>query len=487
MKPASTPASIPDPGVWPRRLSSTEAATASELRRIDPHLAGLFERGLRLADDIDEPGIGYLVAHVGRELSRGVVSSLTGETLVRPESDVENAGGQTRFRKRIAEALDLPETDPHVISWFRSHQTLVSSTHWRDSAPSSEEIRESFVALVGLLFGRIAPYFDTQAELDELLHIDVPSPDDVERLKRSSIRYSQRQYFFSRLTNADWLRLLSADGFFGNPPDRRVHEDESWSLQRWPEGEALARLAAEAPDVVVAEFSSIPKDNSNPAVWDGVATAALAMRPTDASCLVPQLFAALKNAPPVLFPHSIIRVIQRLAEAGDRDAAFQLTEALLFVGGKSPRRRPAGGAVKSTRRWRLDQWEDLPESDVRQEDLRGLTWFVRTPYVPDEGVLTLGLRTLRASRGEAIGYGAIWEPLARLADVDASRTFRMAELLIEAALDRPHPHITFEQTQHVLACALAADDADTRDRSVQLIHTLGERGYVEFGQLLEGR
>ena len=83
--------------------------------------------------------------------------------------------------------------------------------------------------------------------------------------------------------------------------------------------------------------------------------------------------------------------------------------------------------------------------------------------------------------------GAIWEPLARLADVDASRTFRMAELLIEAALDRPHPHITFEQTQHVLACALAADDADTRDRSVQLIHTLGERGYVEFGQLLEGR
>ncbi len=1132
----STPASIPDLGVWPRRLSSTEAATASELRRIDPHLAGLFERGLRLADDIDEPGIGYLVAHVGRELSRGVVSSLTGETLVRPESDVENAGGQTRFRKRIAEALDLPETDPHVISWFRSHQTLVSSTHWRDPAPSSEDIRESFVALVGLLFGRIALYFDTQAELDELLHIDVPSPDDVERLKRSSIRYSQRQYFFSKLTNADWLRLLSADGFFGNPPDRWVHEDESWSLQRWPEGEALARLAAEAPDVVVAEFSSIPKDNSNPAVWDGVATAALAMRPTDASCLVPQLVAALKNAPPVLFPHSIIRVIQRLAEAGDRDAAFQLTEALLFVGGKSPRRRPAGGAVKSTTvflrlddfdfndflrqalpaleavdalgafdllskklarainaaapeegepypgyssmrcrdlnqpdpndvlgqlasavagvavrassdpqkteqvlanldeheheifqriwlyvlaaagplaqdrldiffrdrasleptfggretaavvreqfenaspdarltfqrvleagpseteverpepqsderadarrgwqrrrltwfrdripaplqnlarrveatgerpspreeglaedgfyvggggyvgdrspisveqlvnlgpadfveylitwrpepssftsptregldgtlleyatsqpadalrralslvdrladaenipgyvnsllrgirgaietgapidwteafrlvgnlvphideqitleptgtrshrpwrwlstevvefltaacrknvipraqnetlwlvteeiirsrhtwetdndepftsiedvltatintaagratkmllevalatfrttlgvpendatdehreaaktvvapklrplleqvlgrtgsgavvaqavvgtyvpqihfldrtwvlevasrlfengtsdplgcpawggyitharlfndvfadlrpwyqraatdmpmlldvssqpgdhrsltkhlaehvcdafmrglieiddhdqllatvfghlpgsehvhiswrifrgwsdvtrpvggqhiarlvqfwRWRLDQWEDLPESDVRQEDLRGLTWFVRTSYVPDEDVLTLGLRTLRASRGEATGYGAIWEPLARLADVDASRTFRMAELLIEAALDRPHPHITFEQTQHVLACALAADDADTRDRSVQLIHTLGERGYVEFGQLLEGR
>ena len=129
---------------------------------------------------------------------------------------------------------------------------------------------------------------------------------------------------------------------------------------------------------------------------------------------------------------------------------------------------------------------------------------MRTPYVPDEDVLTLGLRTLRASRGEAIGYGAIWEPLARLADVDrkgglirfhepedrfvvASRTFRMAELLIEAALDRPYPHITFEQTQHVLACALAADDADTRDRSVQLIHTLGERGYVEFGQLLEGR
>ena len=344
----SAPSSIPDPGVWLRHLSSTEAATASALRRIDPQLAGLFERGLRLADNLDEPGIGYLVAHVGRELSRGVVSRLTGETPVRLEPDVENAEGQTRFRKRIAEALDLPETDPHVSSWFRSHQTLVSSAHWRDHAPSSEDIRESFVDLVGLLFGRIAPYFDTQAKLDELLHIDVPSPDDVERLRRCSLRYAQRQYFFSKLTNAGWLQPLSGAGFFRNPPDRLVYEDESWSLQRWPEGEALARLAAGAPDVVLAEFSSIPKDNSNPAIWNGVATAALAMRPTHASCLVPQLVAALKNAPPVLFPGSIVRVIQRLAEAGDRDAAFQLTEALLFVGGKSPRKGSAGRAVKST-------------------------------------------------------------------------------------------------------------------------------------------
>ena len=136
-------------------------------------------------------------------------------------------------------------------------------------------------------------------------------------------------------------------------------------------------------------------------------------------------------------------------------------------------------------RWRLDQLEGLPESDERREDLCGLTWFVCTPYVPNEDVLTLGLRTLDASRGEAAVDGAIWERLAHLADVDTSRTFRMAESLITGAFAQPYSISRSKETHHVLACAMAVDDGDTHERAVQLIHTLGERGYVEFGQLLE--
>ena len=92
--------------------------------------------------------------------------------------------------------------------------------HWRNPGPSPETVRESFVALIDLLFGRIALYFETQAELDQLLQTDNPTPDDVERLRRCTMRFTQRQYFFSRLAKAGWLRTLGEAGSFRNPPGR---------------------------------------------------------------------------------------------------------------------------------------------------------------------------------------------------------------------------------------------------------------------------
>ena len=93
-----------EPG-GPRRLSVNEEAVASELRRIDPHLAGLFERGLALTDEIDEPGVRYLVAHVGRELSRAVISTMTGETNVQPGPAADDAEAGEHFRKRLASVV----------------------------------------------------------------------------------------------------------------------------------------------------------------------------------------------------------------------------------------------------------------------------------------------------------------------------------------------------------------------------------------------
>lgn len=108
-----------------RRLSSNEQSTISELRRLDPHLACLFERGLSLADEIEQPGVRYLVAHVGRELSRAIISTLTGETTVEPVPVTDDAERGARFRKRIAVVLDLPEAHPNVAAWFLSHQALL--------------------------------------------------------------------------------------------------------------------------------------------------------------------------------------------------------------------------------------------------------------------------------------------------------------------------------------------------------------------------
>jgi hypothetical protein len=327
----------PDAGKG-RRLSANEQATISELRRLDPELAGLFERGLSLADEIEQPGVRYLVAHIGREVSRATISSLTGETTVEPMPVADDAERDSRFRKKIAAVLDLPEAHPNVAAWFRSHQVLVGGVHWRHPTPSASVVRESFLTLGGLLFGRIAPYFDTQAELDQLLQIQAPTIEEAERLQRCTVRYTQRRYFFTRLSEAGWLPQLAAAGFFRNPPDRLMHADGSWSIQQWPEGDALARLAGSAPEVAISEFATVPRVNQNPAVWKAIVVAALAMTPADALRQIPLMVHGLKSAPPVLFQRSVIEVIERLAEAGHRDAAFGLTDALLFVRGASARK-----------------------------------------------------------------------------------------------------------------------------------------------------
>lgn len=264
------------------------------------------------------------------------------------EGDAEESEVEDRFRIKIAAALELPGDHPIVAGWFRSHQALVSRVHWRKTSPSTQEIRESFVALVDLLFGRIAPYFDTQAELDRLLALDAPSEEDVARLIRCTVRYTQRQYFFTRLAKSGWLRPLAKAGVFRNPPAQRKHDDGSWSIQAWPEGEALARLASAEPEIAVAELSALPKDNDNPAIWNVVADAAMALTPADAARMVPLLVHALKNVPPVLFPKGVIGVIQKLASAGAREAAFSLTETLLFVKGARKEKPAAGLTAEET-------------------------------------------------------------------------------------------------------------------------------------------
>jgi hypothetical protein len=86
--------------------------------------------------------------------------------------------------------------------------------------------------------------------------------------------------------------------------------------------------------------------------------------------------------------------------------------------------------------------------------------------------------------GDAAARGAIWEHLTRLSAAGIDRAFRMVELVIGATLERPHPYITLGQTEALLRRALTAGSTDTREAATCLVHTLGQRGYIEFGQLL---
>ena len=65
------------PRGWPedaeRALTPREQEMTGQLRLMDPQLADLYEHGIRLLRQDPRPGDVYLLAHCGRELSRGVL------------------------------------------------------------------------------------------------------------------------------------------------------------------------------------------------------------------------------------------------------------------------------------------------------------------------------------------------------------------------------------------------------------------------------
>ena len=311
---------------------SGNGQTAGELRLLDPQLAGLYERGLALARKIDEPGNAYLVAHAGRELSRGVLQLLLrDEGLEIPAEDFEKAPLNERNRPPIAKALRLETDDPRVDEWFHLVQQFSNTVHWQFGGPQPTTVREAYERFTSLLYGRVAPYYVTEAELDALLEIKTPTREHAKRLRHLQLRLGQRNYFFRQLRNPAWVECLAAEGFFKSPPGRQVDTDGSWSARPWPEGNYLVLAATEKPAAVVEVLTSIPLANDNPVVWEIVAKAGRQLPPEMAVRIVPRLTTALKTVPARMFSESVVDFIVVLAETGQAKEAFTLAAFLLRV------------------------------------------------------------------------------------------------------------------------------------------------------------
>lgn len=318
----------PGAGLGPR-----ERATYAELLRLDVRLASLFLAGhrhvLRLSNDA---GSVYVLAHIGRELSRGVVRALLDEEEQEPTVQEEELPDNERNRGTIGRVLGQHPTHPSVSAWFRLNSTFASSCHLHVEVPSPsvERVAEAFVALSDLLYGRVAPYFATAEELDLLLAVERPTAAQIEKAESLLTRPQQRIYFFSRLQHAGWITALDERGHFGTPPERIVHRDNSWRMRMWPEGEYLARVAAGAPEAVTEVLVRVPTTLTNPAVWAVVADAAMVIPIQHAGHLARRLAQAMLVVPPVLLPHKAVDLTERLATSGD-DATWKLADALLWT------------------------------------------------------------------------------------------------------------------------------------------------------------
>jgi hypothetical protein len=340
-------------------MDSRQQATHDALHQIDPDLAGLFAGGCELIDRIDEPGVRYVVGHIGRELSNAVldviarelpevpgeagpdpppkteatlrqeIAAVFGVELDDPRIDkVLDTFGEDQ-RLIIARALNLGQRHPLVGAWLKLHGRLVAVTHYRrgGTAPSARVAREAFEALAELLFSRVGPYFKTQDDLDALLRIESPTGEDVSRLRHLLVRPQLRFRFFQTVRNVGWLQSLALANAFDHPPEWRQTKT-GHRLVGWPEGECLVRFSTKAPDLVVDALLRVPDDLENPVVWRIIAQAVQDLPIESARQLVAKLAKALRRTRVEFFQHQSIEAAIRLASAGE-PSAFRLTEALL--------------------------------------------------------------------------------------------------------------------------------------------------------------
>jgi hypothetical protein len=257
-------------------LTPAQERLAAELRKLDPELEGLYREGVALSRRCAAPGVGYLLAHAGRELSRGVVRSLSEGRETLDAAEIA-APDDERNRETIARVVELSPMNGVVTDWFRANQVLTKNCHYQPSPASGDVIAAAFGRLGEILHAVLAPFFHAKPEVDRLLTIEHPSSDDLASLKAILARRALRQRFFRDATMPGWLPALKEWGVFADPPERNTKDDGSWNAPHWVPGAYLVRVAKFDPETVTQIIEQIPQTNSNPAVWRIAADAALEM------------------------------------------------------------------------------------------------------------------------------------------------------------------------------------------------------------------
>lgn len=164
-----------------------------------------------------------------------------------------------------------------------------------------------------------------------------PRPDgaEVELVVSRIADPTVRSLFFSRLHNPEWLPPLYALKVFDTVPDG---VDDTAGARRWPEGEYLARVAAEHPETATKVFRR-HQDSVNPwvqrAILDGIATLPV----VDAAALTSVVVKLVTEATGWIDVDKVLTLAERLSAASQIAKSNRLLTALF-----APR---AGGEEKT--------------------------------------------------------------------------------------------------------------------------------------------
>jgi hypothetical protein len=168
-----------------------------------------------------------------------------------------------------------------------------------------------------------------------------PTPEQIDRVIGKLARPGAHRYFFAKLQNPEWVEPLRAKGFFASPPPvPRDHENGVMRIPDWPEADYLARVAAEAPELVTDIVLQMP-EITNERVHRSLTALALNLPPQLAAQLIDKIVTWKPIGRSMTLSMRLPHLVAHLAEGGRPREALRLAQELFAF--ESEAERDSGG------------------------------------------------------------------------------------------------------------------------------------------------
>ena len=156
---------------------------------------------------------------------------------------------KSKFQKIADPQTDLPN---FLLSPYKQltdlHNWFVKISHHEYHASEQEYLTkvEEFTFLMNHI---LTPHYEVSQEIEELIEKPVIEKKDLKTLEFLMSRDSQSYKDFFTKAKANWLEVLAEDGkYFKNVP-QVIKNNNSYSLQFWPESYYLEHVAYEKPGI----------------------------------------------------------------------------------------------------------------------------------------------------------------------------------------------------------------------------------------------
>ena len=265
-------------------------------------------------------------------------------------------------------------------------KTLEDYAH-HTSEPDEEEFRKHLRALERTIIDLLAPITaQDQREIQTILSRFDRSENDVEQMfsliKRRGANFV---FFFKRAAetaDATWLPFLNERGYFADPPNVELIDDNRVIFPFWWPIHYLAKIADQVPDEVIEIVRGLPKVD-NPRVYNGILEIALSLQEKQSGALKPKILESI-DINHQAFPQRYEDLLAHWVAENQTSAALELTKVLVEFApdsqseAKQKRRRENPGTFWETSLEPLPQIDYWDYTEIMSKGVRPLA--EKEPY-----------------------------------------------------------------------------------------------------------